>query len=107
MVQAASGEWLRRAQPTRHVRRETRWALQENDDRAPHARLPIVNGLKADISLMRVGRPLRRPRSGLGVYGPNKGIVEDYQSRPGPVEHQHTRWHHQSVARRKSSKCVL
>ena len=56
MVQAASGEWLRRTQPTRHVRRETRWALQEeHGDRPPHTRLPIIGGLKADIGLVRVG----------------------------------------------------
>ena len=61
MVQAASGEWLRRTQPTRQVRRETRWALQEQDG-APHARLPIVGGLKADVSLLRVGASWHRLR---------------------------------------------
>ena len=67
MVQAANGEWLRRTQPTRHVRRETRWALQAVDDRPPHTRLPIVGGLKADIRLLRVGASRRRPGSGLDI----------------------------------------
>ena len=61
MVQASNGDWLRRSQPMRHVRREAQWALQEGNDggggdkHAPTTRLPIVGGVRADVSLLRVG----------------------------------------------------
>ena len=66
MVQASNGDWLRRSQPMRHVRREARWALQENNDgsgdkHAPTTRLPVLGGVRADVSLLRVGASPHAP----------------------------------------------
>lgn len=52
MVQRPTGEWQSETQPTRHRRREARWALED----ASRFRLPIVG--KADVPLQTVGAPV-------------------------------------------------
>ncbi len=91
MVQASNGDWLRRSQPMRHVRREARWALQESeggggdDKHAPTTRLPVVGGVRADVSLLRVGASLAMlPNHGHHVYS-----VQVSELKPHPQQKLH------------------
>lgn len=45
MVQCPSGEWLKKMEPTRQKRRESRWALEDTS----RVRIPIIG--KADVPL--------------------------------------------------------
>lgn len=57
MVQRSTGEWQSETLPTRHKRREARWALQD----ASKCRLPIIG--KPEIPLQTVGAaPPTEPR---------------------------------------------
>lgn len=49
MVQRSTGEWQSETLPTRHKRRDTRWALED----ASKCRLPIIG--KPEIPLQTVG----------------------------------------------------
>lgn len=55
MVQCPSGEWQKKAQPTRQKRRESRWALED----ASPVRIPIIG--KADVPLETVCALLNIP----------------------------------------------
>ena len=74
MVQGSNGNWLRRTQPLRRTRRETRWGLHEDPvDSTVPARLPIVGGARADVTLLKVGACRRRPP----LRARDKGILGD------------------------------
>lgn len=61
MVQRPTGEWQSETQPTRHKRREARWALED----ASRFRLPIIG--KADVPLQTVGAPISAQHVAVGA----------------------------------------
>ena len=80
MIQRANGEWQTETLPTRHKRREARWALED----ASAVRLPIIG--KADVPLQTVGMFSHVPLHVdtqlhyLCVIVPLEGLVSDLVS---------------------------
>ena len=61
MVQRPTGEWQSDTQPTRHKRREARWALEDTS----RFRLPIIG--KPDVPLQTVGAPISAQHVAVGA----------------------------------------